>query len=492
MKKIIKNTVLISALAALMIFTGCEQFQGMLSSEQQKEMDLATGVAGLSGNTWYYNGTAGENISPLAEINGDKYCEQTLKVQFSKQVAIKELSGNMILTYTDSDGFQNTKTITSLKGTFGSDYKSFNLDMSEVVRLLDGTTIPSGTANLEIKLGGFICAEGSQKGRPVSTLNQKISVQPFFQTTKVDFSTCWYVHGQSVIKLLVNDTFALTAAASAYKVGSGSEQFTITADGKNLVFTPETDVHGKIDSYSFPVYGILPDSNGSSFMKEIQVNLVDRAIIIDGEKDGNYSVDRAVEVEDEETDQTAFGHDDWALTFGDLKKISIVNDDSNLYVGLSGTMTVNWKDGIVLMIGKAGDSANDATSSNYKAAETTTYWHGRPNVYLYHQPGFENTGKGQFTVLAGAAKNNISKKCSAAPYGWTSSTNGDFVEYAIPLSDAGFAKGDKLKVIAALSLNWDEGNAVCDVLPSSAVRSENNERTQVQFTFDNAVEFTIK
>lgn len=484
---------LILSLGMLVCFSSCELLQNSLSSVQEEKLAAETGVASLNGKVWYYNGIAGEDISDYVKPGSLKNSAQSLRINFSKAVALDNLSGSMKLSYRASDGFMIEKLLTDLSGSFAEDAKSFNLDMDEIVKLLDGETIADGTANVALKLSGFICAEGEQAGRPLPAIEENISIKPFFNTKTVNFSTCWYEHGKSVINFPVNGDFTLVGSESIYTVGDGTNTFKISADGSNLMFTPKNDIKNVITEYDFPVYGILPATSGDEFVQTIKVKLVEDAIIIDGLQDSNYTVDRASVFEDEENDQNCFDHTEqsWTSQMGDIKKMYVVNDNKNLYIGLSGEFNVNWNDSITLMICKAG-SSNDATATAYQPAETTSYWKGRPDVYIYHKPGFENSGNGLFGVLTGSSKTNITENCDVSPKGWTTETNGSFVEYSIPLSKVGYAKGDSLQIIAALSLNWDEGCGVCDVLPSAAVRSEKDGRTKVQFTFENAAEFKIQ
>jgi hypothetical protein len=92
----------------------------------------------------------------------------------------------------------------------------------------------------------------------------------------------------------------------------------------------------------------------------------------------------------------------------------------------------------------------------------------------------------------GSAKTNISSYVKCAPKGWTTTTNGEFTEYAIPLTKAGIKKNDNISVVCALTLVWDEGRASCDVIPDSAVRTAKSGNSIMTFNFNSAAKFTIQ
>ncbi len=494
MKKINCLFVLFIIMSCILFFSGCELLQSGLSSTLNAKLEDATGKIQLIDNVWYYNGLASENVS-------DEYYTQSLKIVFGKKAAIGEsgITGSMIVSYTGNDDNIVSKTFSDFSGCFSSDCEAYYIDMSEILKLFDGNIIPSGTANLELKIGGFVCAEGDQKGRTIAALNKKLSIQPLFNTKIVEFSTCWYVHGKSSVALPVNGNIKLICPPSEYTIVPASTNgnaytFKVDVNQNEILFTPTVDIKGTDGvTLTFNLPGILPEVCGHEFSQKININLVESAVVIDGKEDDNFNyTDRAVVFSDEESDQSAFDNPDYALSMGDLSKLSIVNDDDYLYIGVSGALRVNWNDGIVLMICVNSDSNNDATYSSYKSADTVSYWGGRPNVYLYHQPGFENSGSGKMECYTGAAKTNISSFVKCSPYGWTTTSNGEFTEYAIPLAQAGINKNDNISVICALTLDWSEGRASCDVIPDSSIRTAKNGNTIMTFNFNTAAKFIVK
>lgn len=494
MKNYMKYFALSLMILCVLLISGCEFLQSGLSSTLTAKLESETGKSQLVDNVWFYNGIASEDVS-------DEFYTQSLKIVFGKKTAIGSsgLTGNMNLSYTGKDEYIVTKTFSNLAGSFSSDYESYNIDMSEVLKLFDGKEIPSGTGTLELKIGGFVCAEGAQKGRSIAALNRKLSVQPLYNSKNVDFSTCWYVHGKSSVSLPLNGKITLTGPSSAYTIvpdasNGSSYTFNVKASASELLFTPASDIKG-IDgvTLTFNVPGILPEVCGHDFSQKINVSLVEKAVIIDGKEDDNFSYpERSVTFTDAESDQSAFDNPDYALSMGDLSKLSLVNDDENLYIGVSGALRVNWSDGIILMICINSDTEEDGTYSSYKPADSVSYWQGRPNVYLFHQPGYENSGSGNMECYVGEAKTNISSFVKCSPKGWTTTSNADFTEYAIPLAKAGIKKGDNLSVICVLTLDWSEGRASCDVLPDSAVRSAKDGNTKMSFGFDKAAKFVIQ
>lgn len=492
MKKILTNIIRVAlAVFAVSMFAGCQALENSLSSEQSSDVKKATGSMSVASSSWYYNGSASTNMSGCVAADSNTYEQHSIKLNFGKKAAISSggLTGYVDLTYTDANGCSSTKRYTGLTGTFSSDYESYNLNLNNILNVFNAVENPTGEGTIEIKIDGFLCAEGDQSGRPISAFDKKVAVEPLYDDTSIDYSTCWCTSGEA-IQFPLNAECSLTGDSSVYSIADSITGLTyaVSVSGSNLLFTPNgnlNSVTGK--TLAFTVYGILPVSGGNSYNKTLSVNLVKNAIVIDGLKDVNYSnTTHAVSVTDETGDQSALGY---TTSMGDIQGISILNDKDYLYVGVSGDLTVTWKDRIVLMINKSGNTT-DSTASSYKPAANVAYKNGKPTVYLYHQPGSENTGSGSWGCRANLS--DITSAISLAPQGWTSTTTGTFTEYAIPLSNAGFSSGDTLKIIACLTLDWSEGIAVCDIVPSNAYSTYSSQGTNVIFDFSKAIDYTIE
>lgn len=483
-----KYIKLVFLMILILAFVSCEFLQSSLSSEQTEVVESETGSASIASKTWYYNGTSSTDASKFSEVSGVNYMDHSVKFDFGKQVALDSLIGYLTVEYSDSNGLTSTKQFSNLRGTFSSDYKSFNLNMNDVLTLFDTVEIPSGTANLEIKLDGFLCAEGNQSGRPIPAYNKVISIAPLYQTVEIDYSTCW-CDSDDVISIPLNAETTLSNSdySITRKNSIGDDlTFKIEIDSSTLNLIPSVNLHGKNGFYiELPVSGIVPIASGSEYEQTFKINFVSSAIIIDGEVDENYSSSYATQLEDVVGDQGAFSY---TTGMGDLSGISVLNDDDNLYIGISGDLAVTWNDGIVLLISK--DTTDSSTSSTYKPSTTCSYKNGKPSVYLYHQPGYENSGAGDYKVYSN--NTDISSLVSVAPMGWTDTTSKSFTEYSIPLSSIGVVADDELKIIACVSLHWDEGEAVCDILPDAAVSKYTEEGATVIFDFSKAMTYSVQ
>ena len=114
----------------------------------------------------------------------------SLLVNFAKKVALQNEnpSGYIELSYVDSDGISATKKIPSITGSFTEDFTAYKVNMANVLSYFDTKTIPSGVASMEIKISGFVCAEGNQNGRSIPALVHKMTIMPLYSSYDVDFS----------------------------------------------------------------------------------------------------------------------------------------------------------------------------------------------------------------------------------------------------------------------------------------------------------------
>ena len=232
-----------TTLALMFGAVSCEQLQSTLSSEQSADMLEETGSAVINGSTWYYDGISTTDFSNTTGA--------TLAISFTKKVEMAgtrtinddgtytydyELSGSITANYTSTSGQSSTVSYkvsegniildstsdpftTISAGSLSADGKTFRLDMTPVCALLDAETTSGNTIDsLEIKLTGFVCAEGEQKGRSLAALSQKISVKPFYDdatiTEGVLFSTASSTAGKYVT-IPTNGSVRSTRAVSA-------------------------------------------------------------------------------------------------------------------------------------------------------------------------------------------------------------------------------------------------------------------------------------
>lgn len=490
--KTINKIISILTLFLILIVCSCDMLQSTLSSEMNKTILEESGIPTIASNYWYYNGTKDENIASTLEQG----MNSSLLVSFGKKVALQteNPTGSIEIAYVGEDGLVTSKTITSLSGRFTDDYTGYKIDMSDVLEFFDTKKIPSGTASMEIKIGGFLCAEGKQNGRSIPTLEHQMTIMPLFTTYNVDFSTCWYKDGDYV-SFPVNGDVTIPTTELTTK---DDYKFEISAGEKEIILTPKQSIYNEIGTTKINLNDILPNTAGDSYSKEITVNFVKDAIVMDGKEDINYSNEKAVSVEDATGDQDAFASYEYDVSSNaDISKVSIVNDANNLYIGVAGNLSLTWNEGLVIMIAKKG--AKKVDTPIYAAANKESLKPlvaQVPFVYLYHKPGDNDSGDGKLGVYTSksGSTTEITSKCIATPAGWTSSTTGKFLEYALPLSDLGLSADDEISVIVCASLHWDEGNAVCDIAPNNALveKNTNEDHTEVMYDFSNGIKYTVK
>ncbi|MCI5524385.1 MAG: hypothetical protein MR449_09660, partial [Spirochaetia bacterium] len=197
MKKI--KLIAFATAALSLLATSCDQLQSTLSEELKAELKENTGAASYSQKTWFYNGTASENITSMSDPAEEEYSAHSLKIDFSQEVMVNPstgtVTGKIEVQYTNAEGSNIVKTFTNLDGHLTADKKSYCLNMSDVIKLLDGEEIPTGTLLLNAKVGGFLCAAGDQAGRAVEALELKnVLVKPLYnnvgtETERMYFST---------------------------------------------------------------------------------------------------------------------------------------------------------------------------------------------------------------------------------------------------------------------------------------------------------------
>ncbi|MBQ6782000.1 MAG: hypothetical protein IJP62_12365 [Treponema sp.] len=499
-------------LALLCGATSCEALQDSLSSEQTQKVKEDSGIATYASSVkeWYYNGLATSDMSTSAIKLGDDYYPQSFLLTFGKKIALNGLAGSIELMYTDADGNDATKTFSSISGSFTSDYTGYRIDMSDVLKYFNTVTIPSGTAVMNVKASGFVCAEGSQSGRAITPFEAKgIAIKPLLNETTVDFSIQGY-STTSKIELglngavsFENGTHEVTAKVST--AGEGETQssyvFTVSAAGNTITFVPKTStIPADGTKVLVTLKGILPAGCGHSVSQDITLSFSKYKIVIDGKKDANFAANKgATIITDDSEDQNAFaglGYD--VSTQTDLREIAITSDNEYLYIGVSGTLALTWNNPLVIQVSNGKVTGADGAKATVHAADKESYTSVarktiQPNVYIAHQPGKNDDGTGYCSAYAYVTSNtDITSSIKCAPFGWTQSTIGSFLEYAIPLNaTTGLSVGDTVNIIVAASLGWDEGYAVVDACPSSAVTYNDSDHLDVKYNFTNGISYTI-
>ena len=501
------SSIIFIGLFGLLGFTGCELLQNSLSSEMQKNLEEERGTASIASNVWCYNGMSSDDMSQTAEKLGPDYYGQSLLINFGKKVALSALSGSIELKYTDADGCTAAKTFSSLSGTFTDDFTGYRIDMSPVLRMFDTVTVPAGSAVMNIKVAGFVCAEGKQNGRPIPALQVKnIVVKPLFNSTAVDFSTVGF-SADSVVELDVNTAVELTGGTytvSGTASDGNSYAFDAGTRGNTITLSPKFTVPPSGDGVILPLtlHGIKALGAGDPVTKEITIKFSEHAVVIDGKKDINFSAEKgALVTVDASSDQSAFGDYGYDVsTESDMTEVSMTSDADYLYIGVEGSLALSWNNPLTVLVSNGNITGGNGAQADVHAAETEDFGvkSGRtklqPNVYISHQPGSGDTGTGAFSAYAFVSGTNtdISASVPHSPEGWTSTTSGSFIEYAVPLgATSGINAGDTVTVIVAASLGWSEGFAVVDAVPDNSVTYNNADHTSVKYELKNGISYTI-
>ncbi len=475
---------------ALPLLTGCEALQGSLSSTQNALLAEETGSPSYGYKVWYYNGTSSTDMTSVLD---NEFYAESLKIDFGRKVSVGSLNGSITVNYTDAEGNSHSDVTKDIRGNLSPDYSSFYLDMTSVVKVFDGENIPGGNASVDIKLSGFICAEGRQNGRKVSVFElNKLQVKPLFTATDYSLSTGGFESAKYPVVL--NTDVSLEDQSVTGLDSTGNEyEFALSCDDSVLYLEPKFAKPADNTEVTLPLTGIIPLGSGSAYEKDLTLTFTKHLISIDGVLDANYTGEKAVYADDPSGDSVTNGYEG----DGDLTGIYVTNDEDYLYVAITGALTVAWYDGLTVMISK--DHTFDASSASGSGKEgydfvssknfgRETLKNGKPDFYLFDRI--------YFTTLKAWVENSSSNPLAAEEVtGILSSgiSGGTFIEYAVPmteLSKAGIVSGNKVHVLAGFSAHWDDGVYLSDVCPDDAVNF-NDTHSSATVNFQNALEFTL-
>ncbi|MBR1535974.1 MAG: hypothetical protein IJ630_03445 [Treponema sp.] len=502
-------------LALSLAFTSCEQFQDSLSSSMQNEMDEEVGKASIGGKIWYYDGISTTDFSSTKG--------SALAVDFSKKVAMSldsstpinddgtynyAVSGSLIANYTTSSGqsaaitykisgnkiiLDSENSVTETAGSLNASGTRYSLSMTPICRLLDAATTKGNTIDsLEVKLSGFVRAEGEQKGRSVSALDQKISVLPFYEdetiTDGVTFSTISSTSGKYVTiptkgKVRLSSTASIEFSSSdADALSLYSSDFTLGVSDEGLTVLCGRDLKGLSFDASFKISGFIPELNASSYTRTFTVHYSPIFVTLDGALDENA------------WESAVVSEDSYASVSGyDLSKVYVTNDSENLYVAVEGDFAfTNDKEHLVILIDNensaaTGESQNNSTANAYYGVSTySTY--SSVDYYLCH-------------ILSSSDLQGSTWTDGGLTSTETSATSGtqSVIEYKISLSDIGSATtGNTLKIfVGTVVYTWVSGGepadtaSLQDCIPSTAA-TVSQAGQGVSIDFAKALSYTIK
>lgn len=490
------------------VFCSCEFLQSTLSSSMANELQEEIGIASISSKVWYYNGISGEDMSEVSSKSSNNYYAQSLKIDFSKKVYLKSLSGNIEFIYKDKNADSVTKSFNSPQGKFINGGSAFLLDLSEVIKLFDSTAIPSGEGLINLKLSGFVCAEGNQKGRSLPAVEFKnIKINPLYNSTEIYFSTIGF-STSSKFEIPLNSEISLENGSYSLvgkDLSLNEYKFTVSlSDEKKSIFlTPEFSVKPNDQTLvNISLNGILPVGEGDSYTKDFKLTFIKNLVVLDNKKDDFYISNSLVaSCADLSGDSKAAGDDGEMYDApSDFTALYVANDSEYLYVALEGKFSLDWQNGLAFMISKdhSYSTYDEVGQNNFKIADTVSFGatnrkHGLPDFYLYHQP--QNSKIAAWVEDASDAENlTYTEISSGIETGSSSWTSGTFAEYAIPISDlakAGISTGDEIHLMAVFSAHWDAGIFAADVIPDDCV-SLNSNHNSATFNFQKALSYTIQ
>lgn len=500
MKKICAGAVLIFALV------GCKPLQDSLSSVQEEKLAAETGIASISGSTWYYDGISSSDVS--------KTKGSSLAVEFSRPVAVasssdgkSRLSGSLEASYTLSSGQSSSKKWTISGGEIQIDSSTsvsagslnasgtlFRLNMDSLLSLVDGKTVSNNEISVKITLSGFVAAEGSQKGRSVGTLVKNISVKPFYDASVVkgggiSFSTRGSTEGKFVViptlgKVRLSDDAEVTFESEESSV-SGVKWTAGTCES-GITLLCDTDLQGKNFTGTFTVSGIVPELNASSYTRSFTVSFSESI---------SEDMISALSKDTLPSDSSANAASGSGGIY-DISSLGMYNDETYLYAVLSFTSTpAFWNEELVTIL---VDNVSDGTGN---AANTKVGWVSgtEPKVGLGTAVSFaEGTSvEGQITTYVKEGtifttldyqkdgEESVSHKSidcvnasgtavSATYEKWLNTFSSAVFVYKIPLADLGLEAGDKVRVYGAVSHQLDdkwEAMSIADHVPAAAAKN---------------------
>ncbi|WP_296328291.1 hypothetical protein [uncultured Treponema sp.] len=490
-----------------LLFASCDTLQDSLSSEQKADLIEETGSASIAGKVWYYDGISTTDFSKTEGAS--------LAVSFSKKTAMVgtreitddgdiiynyELSGSLTSNYISKTG-QSSSVVTKISGgkiildsvsspvvsvsagSMSADGRTFRLNMTPIAYLLDAETVNGNVIDsVEIKLNGFVCDEGKQKGRAIAALSQKIAVKPFYDnetiTDGIVFTTISSTLGK-VISIPTKGSVGLTSDAkiefssddSAASTLSSSN-FALGTDSNAITISCAEELKGKTFSGSFKISGFVPELNASSYTRTFKVNFEPVYVTLDGLLDEKAWSEDAVTSTDSYANPENYN----------LSKVYVTNDSKNLYVAVEGNFAFGAGDRIILMIdntssSETGKSNSDGGYNNYYGPATNSSFSG-VDFYLSN---ILATPEMQDYKWISDAPGRTDMATSAT------SSRENIIEYKIPLSIiANATSGNNLKVFAAVtSYAWTTINEMTlrDCVPSaSATVSDGGQSLAIDFS----------
>lgn len=308
MKKNMKKTLITIFAASVFLFSlvlvSCDALQDTLHDEMQKDLDEKTGIASISGDTWYFDGCATDNVSGSTGTS--------LLVTFNKKVAIgadssgkSKLSGSMTITYNSTSGEKKeTYKISSGKikylqnsdseyegeelGALNASANEYRIDMTPAVKFLTGKKALGNELTVELKLSGFVCDEGDQKGRDVGALSKRIKIKPLYEKDTLEKELSFYTFESTLDKPFVIPTLGKVSLVDENDftievTGDSSikqNKFFIDAENGGLALYYIEDLKEKEFIAKITINGIVPAASGSSYSRTFSLKFIPREPVV--------------------------------------------------------------------------------------------------------------------------------------------------------------------------------------------------------------------
>lgn len=461
------KTAASAVLFAFLLF-GCDQLQDSLSAEQEEDLLEDTGSLGISGKNWYYNGSASSNVSSDSGF---------LTLTSTKQIAESTggVSVSFEISYTDKSG-NSTSVTKSGSGSIASSGSAFNVDMSPVLAILDGSgsTTKDNTATAKVKVSGLVCNEGDQKGRALSVFEKSVSVKPLFSATTLDgvtFSTLNSTLGKSIeiptqdSEMFLSSSAQIAQIDGAVPTGVSISDFALATDGSTIKITPSVDLYNVVGTVKFTVSGICSATNEVGYTQTFSAKLGKMVSTADKWESAPAST---------------------AVPNYSMETMVVSVDSDNLYVTINGAVTPSaWgTDQLVIFV--------DDTSIGDETTTYSTLWGQQVGTTQTVNTSVEFTG---YDI----PNNEWANLKDYRSHTWTAASDDAYyadstsLKYTIPLStiDANATSSDTFRVAAAWGMYWKSGDVVQfeNAIPASAftVSTTDNTNDTVSIDFSKAL-----
>jgi fibronectin type 3 domain-containing protein len=482
-----KETVFAKA-AAVVITAGllfgivsCEQLQSTLSSEQEEKVAEETGSASIAGPAWYYNGSSSTDMSSATG--------ETLCISFGKAAVLSTggLSGGFTVTYTDADGNASSKELSLTGGYFNNDGTEYYLYMTPVLSLINGSSAKDGTAAVLVKAGGFVCNEGTQKGRSFDTIRKTINIMPLFGTATlsgVSFSTKSSTNGASItipvlgsVSLADDASFELTAASgSSLPTGITQSDFTlsVSGNGMSVLVTPSVELYGQEFKAVLTVSGILAPLSGKAYTQTIPVVF-----------SGSMSSSDTLQL----SSQSSVNRD--------ISSVAVKQEGTNLIVNVNfDSVPYSWEnDRIVIMIDDANLGSGTTAYASKQWMNAAANMSVNSSVDFYGYDTMKNSDADDSNNMT---TEHTWTQDTSSSYGWAYYADSTTLSYTIPLANitdgtTSASASDTFRVAVFFSDYWNTGTThVYDAVPASAatITADSETDDTLSVNFDKAIVYS--